>query len=319
MPFRPVIISKKLPPPIYVYFHNFWNGFIEKTDAIDTTFFMKLLEKVYERPIHMSPTPKEASILIESIFGTESKIHYKKWASTILFTGESNYYDLPHVDKFDCVLGFEETGGKFVKCPLYILFLVSNPKIMQQLTGGAGDAPSRDAANTIIPPNNASVIISNVHGTERLSFLENLEKKMPVNYGGKYKNNIGNIVSGQFNSPEMSDFYKKGKFAITMENGSQPYYITEKIVNGFRSGVIPVYWGSANIGQYFNPRRFLQLKSASQDDMDELANRMVSMTNQEYFDMISEPVLARPINDVCEEILESVKKILTGSLTSSSS
>jgi hypothetical protein len=53
--------------------------------------------------------------------------------------------------------------------------------------------------------------------------------------------------------------------------------------------------------------------------MDELMNMMVSMTNQEYFDMISEPILARPINDVCDEILESVKKILTGSLTSSSS
>ena len=322
MSFYPVIHNK--PPPIYVYFHNFWNGFIEKTDAINITFFMKLLEKVYERPIHISQTPREASVLIESIFGTESHIHYKKWDATILFTGESNYYDFPHVDKFDCVLGFEETGGKFVKCPLYILFLVSNPKIMQQLT--AESTASRDAENTIIPPNNASVVLSNVHGIERLSFLENLEKKMPVNYGGKYKNNIGNVVSGHCNSPEMTDFYKKGKFAITMENGSQPYYITEKIVNGFRSGVIPVYWGSVNIGQYFNPRRFLQLKSGSQEDMDELANRMVSMTNQEYFDMICEPILARPINDVCEEILESVKKILTsspmssvGSLTSSSS
>lgn len=317
MSFRPVIHNK--PPPIYVYFHNFWNGFIEKTDAINITFFMKLLEKVYERPIHIARTPSEASILIESIFGAESHVYYKKWAATILFTGESNYYDFPHVDKFDCVLGFEETGGKFVKCPLYVLFLISNPTIMRQLTGDMGVAPSRDAVNTIIPPNKASVIISNVHGTERLSFLENLEKKMPVNYGGKYKNNIGNIVSGHCNSPEMTDFYRRGKFAITMENGNQPYYITEKIVNGFRSGVIPVYWGSVNIGQYFNPRRFLQLKSASQEDMDELANRMVSMTNQEYFDMINEPILARPINDVCDEILESVKKILTSSTSSSSS
>ena len=32
MSFYPVIHNK--PPPIYVYFHNFWNGFITKTDAI---------------------------------------------------------------------------------------------------------------------------------------------------------------------------------------------------------------------------------------------------------------------------------------------
>jgi hypothetical protein len=95
-----------------------------------------------------------------------------------------------------------------------------------------------------------------------------------------------------------------------MENGDRPYYITEKIVNGFRSGVIPIYWGTSKIGEYFNPRRFLRLKSASQEDMDELTNVMMKMTNQEYLDIIREPILVRPIDDVCEEILASVKKVL---------
>jgi hypothetical protein len=292
-------------PPLSVYFHNFWNGFIEKTDAIDTTFFMKLLEKTYERPIHISTAPNTADILVESIFGHNSYLHYKKWNTTILYTGETDYHNVTDIDKYDCVLGFEETGGKFVKCPLYILFLLSNPVIISQITG------TRTGPNSsTIPPNIASVILSNVHGDERLAFMSHLEKKMPVKYGGKYKNNIGRVVSGQFNSPEMTDFYRGGKFAITMENGDRPYYITEKIVNGFRSGVIPVYWGTSKISEYFNPRRFLRLKSTSQEDMDELANVMATMTNQEYFDIISEPVLVRPINDVCEEILASVKKVL---------
>ena len=292
-------------PPLSVYFHNFWNGFIEKTDAIDATFFMKLLEKTYERPIHISRTPDNADILVESIFGYMSYLHYKKWNTTILYTGEINYHNVTDIDKYDCVLGFEETGGNFVKCPLYILFLLSNPVIISQITGTrSGPNPST------IPPNIASVILSNVHGDERLAFMSHLEKKMPVKYGGKYKNNIGRVVSGHCNSPDMTDFYRGGKFAITMENGDQTHYITEKIVNGFRSGVIPVYWGTSKISEYFNPRRFLRLKSASQEDMDELANVMATMTNQEYFDIISEPILARPINDVCEEILASVKKVL---------
>ena len=297
-----------LSPPMSVYFHNFWNGFIEKTDAIDCSFFVKLLEKTYSRPIHISTTPDNAEILVESIFGHMSYLHYKKWTATILYTGETHYCQRPDVDKYDCVLGFEETGGNFVKCPLYIVFLISNQQILRQFTEDT--ATLEMPRNQMIPPNAASVIISNVHGSERLAFLDHLEKKLPVNYGGKYKNNIGRVVSGQFNSPEMTDFYRGGKFAITMENGDRPYYITEKIVNGFRSGVIPVYWGTSKISEYFNPRRFLRLKSASQEDMDELANVMVTMTNQEYFDIISEPILARPINDVCEEILASVKKVL---------
>jgi len=309
-----------MSPSISVYFHNFWNGFIEKTDAIDTSFFMKLLEKTYEGPIHISRTPDNADILVESIFGHMSYLHYKKWKATILYTGESHYYNVKDVDKYDCVLGFEETHANCVKCPFYILFLISNPTIMGQLTGmTTGPTPPQSELNKIIPPNVASVILTNVHGGQRLAFMNHLEKKMKLYYGGKYKNNIGRVVSGQFNSPEMTDFYKRGKFAITMENGDSPYYITEKIVNGLRSGVIPVYWGTSKISEYFNPRRFLRLKSASQEDMDELANRMVTMTNQEYLDIISEPILVQPIHVVCEEILASVKKILTSSASSASS
>ena len=276
---------------------------------MDCSFFIKLLERTYSRPINISTNPDKADILVESIFGHMSYLEYKKWKGTILFTGETHYCKVKNIDKYDCVLGFEDTGSNFVKCPLYIIFLFSNPTIMRQFT--VGDTEHLPSRNQMIPPNKASVILSNVHGGERLAFLDHLEKKMPVSYGGKYKNNIGRVVSGQFNSPEMTDFYRGGKFAITMENGDRPHYITEKIVNGFRSGVIPVYWGTAKISEYFNPRRFLRLKSASQEDMAELANVMVSMTNQEYFDIISEPILVRPINDVCEEILESVKKILT--------
>ena len=306
-----MVSKSSYPPPLSVYFHNFWNGFTEKTDAIDCSFFVKLLEKTFSRPIHISTSPDNADVLVESIFGHMSYLHYKKWTATILYTGETHYFQRPDVDKYDCVLGFEETGGNFVKCPLYIVFLISNQPILRQFTENT--ATIEVPRNQMIPPNTASVIISNIHGGERLAFLNHLEKKMPVNYGGKYKNNIGRIVSGQFNSPEMTDFYRGGKFAITMENGDRPHYITEKIVNGFRSGVIPVYWGTAKISEYFNPRRFLQLKSASEADMDELVKTMVTMTNQEYIDMISEPILVRPINDVCDEILASVKKILTSS------
>jgi hypothetical protein len=38
---------------------------------------------------------------------------------------------------------------------------------------------------------------------------------------------------------------------------------------------------------------------------------MKNMTEEEYLNIIREPVLVRPIGDVCDEILASVKKILT--------
>ena len=294
-------------PPISVFFNNFWPGFVEKTDIMDCTFFIRLLEKTYNAPIHISNTPDNATILVESIFGNYSYLHYKKWNATILFTGESDYSNTRNVNQYDCVLGFEDTHDNFVKCPLFVIFLLTNPSILKDIENVDRPVPSA------IPPNNASIILSNgYHGKERLEFFNTARKEMQVFSGGKFENNVGFVVPGSYNSSEMVDFYKRGKFAITMENNDKPYYVTEKIVNGLRAGVIPVYLGTSRVSEFFNSRRFLHLKSnPTKEDMAELIERMKNMTSQEYLDIISQPVLLRPANDVFDEILASVKKILT--------
>jgi hypothetical protein len=298
-------------PPVYVLFHNFWNGFIEKTDSMDCTFFITLLEKTFSAPIHITTSPATATVLVESIFGNNTYLHYKKWDATFLFTGESHYYNCQYIQLYDCVLGFEDTHDKYVKCPLYLLFLQTNPSILVNIKA-APTTVAPTAVADVIPPNRASVIISNVHGNERLQFMNRVERAMPVFFGGKYKNNVGGVVGGSYNSTGMTEFYKRGKFAITMENSDKPYYITEKLVNGLRSGVVPVYWGTSRIGEFFNPRRFLHLKAnATQQDMDVLIHQMKTMTDQEYANIIREPIMTRSMEDVMDEIAHSIKKILT--------
>lgn len=297
------------PPPISVFFNNFWPGFVEKTDIMDCTFFVQLLRKTYNAPIHVSNSPDNATILVESIFGNHSYLKYKKWNATILFTGESDYSNTKNVSEYDCVLGFEDTHNNFVKCPLCVIFLLTNPSILKEIENADKPIPNE------IPPNHASIILSNgTHGKTRLQFFNTIRQEMPVFSGGKYENNVTFVVPGSYNSSEMVNFYRRGKFAITMENNDKPYYVTEKIVNGLRSGVIPVYWGTSCVSEFFNPRRFIHLKSEpTKDDMTNLIERMKNMTDQEYLDIVSEPVLVRPVNDVFDEILSSVTKILTSS------
>lgn len=293
--------------PIHVFFHNFWPGFTEKTDIMDCTFFVQLLEKTYQAPIHVVHTPDTATILVESIFGNRSYLNYKKWRATILYTGESDYANTQDVDKYDCVLGFEETHANFVKCPLFIIFLLTNIRIMKEIENI--DRPILDE----IPPNFASIILSNAyHGKERLEFYNTVKKEMPVFSGGKHDNNVGFVVPGSYNSNDMVDFYRRGKFAITMENNDKPYYVTEKLINGIRAGVIPIYWGSSRVTEFFNPRRFIHLsKQPTKEEMSGIIQRMKDMTNDEFVDIIREPVLVQPIGEICDEILDSVKKILT--------
>lgn len=307
----------KPPPCVNVFFHNFWNGFIEKTDSMDSTFFVTLFEKVFDAPIHITTSPEEATVLIESIFGDNTYLYYKKWRATFLFTGEAHYCNYPHISNFDCILGFEDTRNRYVKCPLYLLYLQSNPSIAEQLNTHDKNIAVNTTYTVLpiditIPPNHASVVISNPHGEERLRFMERLEEKMTLFYGGKHKNNVNGVVNGHFNSPEINDFYKRGKFAITMENSNRPYYITEKLVNGLRSGVVPVYWGSDRVCEFFNPKRFLHLKPGATDqDISKMIERMCAMTDDEYLGMIRQPIMMRSVEDVIIEISESIKKLLT--------
>jgi hypothetical protein len=300
-------MSSVAEPPIHVFFNKFWPGFKEKTDIVDCTFFVQLLEKTYNAPIYVSSTPDNATILVESIFGNYSYLNYKKWRATILYTGESDYATTQNVDKYDCVLGFEDTRANFVKCPFFVIFLVTNINIMKEI-----ENPDRPIVQDI-PPNNASIILSNgYHGKTRLEFYNSIKKEMPVFSGGKYDNNVGLVVPGSYNSNEMTTFYRKGKFAITMENADKPYYVTEKLVNGIRAGVIPIYWGSSRVTEFFNPRRFIHLsQNPTNEEVAGIIERMKNMTNDEFKDIVGEPVLVRPIGEICDEILASVKKILT--------
>lgn len=292
---------------IHVFFNKFWPGFTEKTDIMDCTFFVQLLEKTYQAPILVVNRPDNATILVESIFGNHSYLNYKKWRATILYTGESDYANTQDVDKYDCVLGFEETHANFVKCPLFVIFLITNIRIMKEIENINRPIPDQ------IPPNFASIILSNAyHGKERLEFYNTVKKEMPVFSGGKHDNNVGFVVPGSYNSNDMVDFYRRGKFAITMENNDKPYYVTEKLVNGIRAGVIPIYWGSSRVTEFFNPRRFIHLsKQPTKEEVAGIIQRMKDMTNDEFVDIIREPVLIRPIQEICDEILDSVKKILT--------
>ena len=295
--------------PISVFFNKFWPGFAEKTDVMDCTFFVQLLEKTYSAPIQVVYSPENASILVESIFGNYSYLNYKKWWATILFTGEPEYFNTPNIDKYDCVLGFEDTHDKFVRCPLFIIYLLTNQDIRNEIENVERPVPHIND----IPPNHASIIVSNAyHGKERIDFFNLANETISVFSGGKYANNVGGVVPGSYNSNEMVEFYKKGKFAITMENSNKPYYITEKLVNGIRSGVVPVYWGTPNVVEFFNPRRFMQLApTPTKDDMFRLIDKMKTLTDQEYLNIIQEPVLVQSIDSIFNGIVESVKKILT--------
>ena len=281
-----------------VYFNYFWNGFLEETDPVNARFFIKLLSEVYNTEIYCSNNPDDATILVESIFGNNSFIEYKSWKSTFLFAGESYYSDCAkkYLHLYTCIIGFKKTHNNFVECPLFIPYIVCNVYQYEPVT--------------TVPPHSASVIISNGSGHVRNLFLNKLEQKINLLYGGNYKNNIGGTIPGLYNSNNTINFYKQTKFTVTMENSIEDYYITEKIINGFRAGTIPIYWGSSNIIKYFNPKRFLLLDNSSDDTISNLIDKITNMSDHEYLSIVREPIFNIPFDTLFNTVVTSIKLII---------
>eukprot|EP00434_Breviolum_minutum_P003115 symbB.v1.2.002741.t2/scaffold146.1/size298692/22 len=56
---------------------------------------------------------------------------------------------------------------------------------------------------------------------------------------------------------EAIELLRPYKFALVFENKLVPGYVTEKIVNAFLAGCIPIYWGSRSVLEIFNPEAFI--------------------------------------------------------------
>lgn len=102
-----------------------------------------------------------------------------------------------------------------------------------------------------------AAVISNNYSTDRfrLNFINELNKYKKVDMGGKYNNNIGEIVKNKV------EFLTSYKFSIAMENSEGDGYISEKIVDSFLAGTIPIYYGDYMIDEYINPKSFILINS----------------------------------------------------------
>jgi hypothetical protein len=77
---------------------------------------------------------------------------------------------------------------------------------------------------------------------------------------------------------ENEKILKNYRFSIVMENTKRSGYVTEKIINAFRSGSIPVYWGGDGYAEtIFNSKAFINISNFS--TFDEAANYIITLNN----------------------------------------
>jgi Glycosyltransferase family 10 (fucosyltransferase) C-term len=254
--------------------------------------------------------------LLESVFSDKTFINEKMWKYKVFFNGESqqriltdtlknNVVRLSQIKNYDCILTGKNTNLpiKTVNLPLFIPYIYCNNYL-----NILKNPPQR----LNVPKKNICAIISNSNCPKRNFFLEKLNEKIKIDYAGSYKNNVPRIP-GSYNSKEIFSFYSQYKFVICMENTKQETYITEKIINGFLSNTIPIYWGSDKIGDYFNLERFINIENLNEKNINETINKILKICNNpnEYLNIVNKPILKNgALTRNFEDVVNEIKMIL---------
>lgn len=69
-------------------------------------------------------------------------------------------------------------------------------------------------------------------------------------------------------------------FSITFENSKSDYYFTEKLMDCFTTGTVPIYWGCPSIGEFFNINGMIIV-----DNEEDFINEMKNLTLERYESM----------------------------------
>ena len=146
----------------------------------------------------------------------------------------------------------------------------------------------------------------------RVQLLDALSTYKPVDCGGKFRHNVdiphiehaGHeddsilvTLREMGASPRNVDIYfdkitfdRGYKFSIACENNAHPGYCTEKIVNAFEAGAIPIYWGDPRVKEMFNEKAFVCV--ADYPDLRAVVEQVKRIDTDDalYTEMIRQPV-----------------------------
>ena len=120
--------------------------------------------------------------------------------------------------------------------------------------------------------------------------LRTMSRLMELNCGfGLYGNAANNPIGGELDAKLES--HRDYRFSIIIENEQIPGWHTEKILDCFLTGTVPIYWGDPSISDIFDVNGILQ--------MDDFLDIDPQSWTRESFDVFSA--------DLYESIIDSVK------------
>jgi hypothetical protein len=286
---------------IKISFSDFWNGF-----NIFDNFWLKLFNDL-EIPYEI--VTNDSDILISSCFGF-SWLN-KKSNKKIFWTGENWFRMDEPLDKlkggnilqhFDRVYSFDYIeNDNHYRLPLYLIDYLDNNFIdFNSLRKKNKD----DLYKEFKDKKFCTFAQSNGSCQFRNDFFHNLNKIEKVDSFGSLFNNTGEILN-RLNKIERSKHYK---FNLSFENSEYSGYVTEKIMDAFRSDIIPIYWGGNKIHQEFNVKSFINVHEYGVDKSLEIIKNM-NKDFDLYWSYYDQPIISENQKSIDERINDFKKHL----------
>jgi hypothetical protein len=307
---------------ITVRFSNFWAN----ADSAINFFFLPLIERIYENEILLVVDPTQfVDLEVFSVMKAPDSPYRKlirkvnqrglsrvetfkinkprNAAKTIWFTGENERP--PIAQDHDIYLSFDSDSffPKNLYLPLWVLninwfnlppahgfisFYSKESDLMKPREVNLDEVNSRKFCCAFI--NNPEPV--------RLGILRELNKVKQVDLFGSLNAQI---------KPDKLVVAREYKFILCFENTLYPGYVTEKIVEGYQSTALPLYWGIDEFG-YFHEDSNLNFRNytGSADyiksilDLDQDSKQLVTKLNS--------PLIKRSFE--MDEFIQKMRRIL---------
>ena len=259
---------------------DFWSSFKLEDDLL-----YNILCNSDKYKVEISDDP---DYLIYSCFGQEH-LYYN--CIKIFISGEQQ---TPDFNVCDYAVGFDfiNFGDRYFRLPLmYQTKYICELNRLSNIEYYGQDFCKRKFC---------SFVYSNKESDDIRELIFNeLSKYKKVDSGGKIANNLGYRVENKLSHE--SNY----KFSIACENVSYPGYLTEKIMQSFAAGCVPIYWGDPKVFLVFNKKSFINIQDfVSLEEAVEYIKK-IDQDDQLYLNILNQPKLN---NDFQVEIVHDLYK-----------
>lgn len=262
-----------------IAYADFWPEWSEEN------FIEPILKKHFDVKIDY----EKPDVLFHSVFGGKTETPRYK-CKKILFLGE-NYRAKSEGSDFS--ISFDPHDETNFRLPLWQVFILRKPEYLDDLLNKVRhDSFERFCSFTVSNPGNFM----------RNSVFKLLSNYKMVNSYGRYMTNsseLQKLSEGEYWRDAKIKFFRDHphKFMITYENTPYRYYCTEKLMDSFLVGSVPIYWGDPRVAEDWNIDAFINGTKLGSGVVD--AVRHVDQNKSEFEKIYNSPVF----NDVQKDKL----------------